>query len=199
MSIDMHYAFENTGATWAKPKTVKGTNKIARDKATNSIQYNSDVEGSCFGYSMDWAQRMVQYKGDVQKSRPNKGIGTALQQRFEMKYKGAKGNKWARNLAAVKFMATNVSLKMVEQYHCDASKIADKVDADNSVIVFDNGLHWMGMAKIKGTRYYFDSNDGLYSASTQADYRHLVSLFVDDYKGEKNYTSNWDVYSLTFI
>ena len=65
MSIKLHYEFENTGATWAKAKINKATKEIIRDKGTGDIKYNADVEGSCFGYSMDWAQRMIQYKGDV--------------------------------------------------------------------------------------------------------------------------------------
>ena len=196
MSIKIYYSFENTGATWAKPKLDKSTGKISVKKGSGDINYSSDVEGSCFGYSLDWASRMVQYKGDVEKSRPNKGIGTALQQRFEMKFKGAKGNKLSCNSSAVSFMVNNVSLSMADTYQCAATDIADKVDGDNSVIVFDNGLHWMGMAKVNGTRFYFDSNDGLYSASTIEDYRKLVNLFVDDYKSETNYTSTWDVYSV---
>ena len=196
MSIDIHYSFENTGSTWAKPKTVKATGKIALD-SSGTIKFSSDVEGSCFGYSLDWVQRIVQYNGDVQKSRPSKGIGTALQQRFEMKYKAGSGDKLSKNATAVTFMVGNVSLSLVEAYQCAASDIATKVDTDNSIVIFDNGLHWMAMAKINGVRFYFDSNDGLYSATTLVDYKKLVGLFVDDYKAEAGYTSTWDVYSVS--
>jgi hypothetical protein len=191
----MHYTFENTGATFAKLKLVKGSG-VARKTGTGELKFSSDVEGSCFGYSIDWAQRMVQYKGDIQKSRPNKGIGTALQQRFEMKFKAGGGDKWSRNATAVAFMVRTVSLRMVEHYRIDDDDIADEVDTENSVVVFDNGLHWMGMAKVGGKRFYFDSNDGLYSASDIADYRRLVELFVDDYDSEPNYSKSWDVYSV---
>lgn len=196
MSIKLHYQFENTGATWAKVKIDKSTGAVAKKGGTGEVKFNSDVEGSCFGYSLDWARRMIQYKGDVEKSRPNKGIGTALQQRFEMKFNKEKGAKFDKNVVGVTFMVSNISLSLVENYTCDVDDLAETVDADNAVVILDCGLHWMAMGKVNTKRYYFDSNDGCYSASSLDEYKRLVGLFKDDYKGEGGYVTDWDVYSI---
>ena len=73
----------------------------------------------------------------------------------------------------------------------------DEVNAESSTVVFDNGLHWMAMSKMNGTRFYFDSNDGLYSVDTQDEYRALVDMFIDDYKNLPGYTNRYDVYSIS--
>ena len=196
MSIKCHYSFVNTGATFAKLTIVKGTG-VARDPGTGELKFSSDVEGSCFGYSIDWARRMIEYNGDIQRSRPNKGIGTALQQRWEMKHNAAGGDKWQSNQESVTWMVRHLGLRVVETYRIDDDDLADEVNAESSTVVFDNGLHWMAMSKMNGTRFYFDSNDGLYSVDTQDEYRALVDMFIDDYKNLPGYTNRYDVYSIS--
>lgn len=196
MSIKLHYQFENTGATWAKVKIDKSTGSIRKKAGTGEVKYNSDVEGSCFGYSIDWARRMIQYKGDIEKSRPNKGIGTALQMQFEMKFNKQKGKKFDKNVLGVTFIVSNMSLTLVENYTCDVDDLAETVDSDAAIVIMDCGVHWMAMGKINAKRYYFDSNDGCYSASTLSDYKNLVELFRKDYKDEKGFVTDWDVYSI---
>ena len=195
MSWTTYYTFTNTGATWAKPKLDKSTGKIATG-LKGEIKYSSDVEGSCFGYAFDWARRMVNYGGNIVKSEPNKAIGTALQQMYEMRTKKAGGNWAAQNSVAVPQVVRLGSLSLVESYRHTDTDMANKVDADNSIVIFSIGFHWMAMGKATTGRFFFDSNYGLISADSLASYRDLVDSFIDDYDGEAAYSTSWDVYSL---
>jgi hypothetical protein len=189
-----YYNFENTGATWGKLVLDKATNQIVKS-AGGEVKFNSDVEGSCFGYSYEWARRFMEFR-DALKSKPTKVGGTPLQQLYEMKFKAAGGSKFQRNAVAIPSVVTTGGNRVASQFSMDDDKIAEKVNTDNLTVIFDIGLHWMGMGKLGSLLCFFDSNYGLISGDTVDEYKDIVTNFVNDYSGMAGYTKSWDVYSL---
>ena len=195
MGWKTYYNFENTGATWGKVCIDKATKKVMKT-GSGEIKYNSDVEGSCFGYALEWAARLLTYK-DALSSKPTKVGGTPLQQRYEMKCRGAGGTWYQQNAVAVPFVIGIRGYKCSTQFREDDSDMAEKVDSDSIVCIFSIGYHWMGMAKTDKGRFFFDSNYGLISADSLDEYKDLVDSFVSDYDSNAGYSNSWDVYVVT--
>lgn len=192
MAWKTHWNFENTGATWSKMVIDKATRKPVL-KQGGEIKFNSDVEGSCFGYSLEWAHRFITYK-DIVKSKPTKVGGTPLQQIYEMKTKKVNGDFAAQNAPSVPPVIRGLGLTCPTTFRKDDDEMAVKVDTDGIVCIFSIGYHWMAMAKSNLGRFFFDSNYGLISADSLSDYEDLVDSFIDDYDGDPSYSTSWDVY-----
>jgi hypothetical protein len=195
MAWKTYYTFENTGATWAKLVLDKGTGNVAV-KAGGEVKFNSDVEGSCFGYAYEWARRLLDYQ-DAGKSKPTKVGGTPLQQLYEMKCRKGGGSWFQQNAVAVPAVVTGGGNRVSEAFRMDDDKMAEKVNTDNIVCIFSIGYHWMGMAVKPYGRFFFDSNYGLISADTLDEYKDLVQNFVSDYDGSASYSKSWDVYAIS--
>jgi len=191
MAINQLYDCKNEGATFGKLVIDQTTGKVKMNGSDYAIV--TDVPGACFGYSFDWARRML--TGEPKVSKPSAVGAVPLQQYYEIKLGSPITHQ--RVHAALRATVANSGYQVGNVTRKSYKKIAEElVRMGDGVSIFKMNIHWVGGGWRAGVFYFFDSNFGLYSGGSAEEMYDILKWDHGIYTGDAGYTSNWDVFEI---
>jgi hypothetical protein len=192
MAYRILYPCTNEGATWGKLVLDPSTGKV-KTAAGGGLVTVSDVPGACFGYSFDWARRML--TGDPKTSKPSVTAAVPLQQIYEIKLGTPITDQ--RIHAAIRAVGVKTGYQIGNVTKKPYKKVVDVlVKNGGGVSVLKMNIHWVGAGWMGGDYYLFDSNIGLLAGPAASDMTLMLQDIHNFYTGTPGYNRNWDIFEI---